>query len=299
MTHEEIDGLLKPARDLMMELRCHVQADTERLDERILSPVDSQLRKEIIAARDEVGCEGPWDARVVLDELLISAGTVQTLSYQVYSIGRLLHAPVSMRAVQALVRTALETAARAWWLLDPALTIRQRVTRSIGVTLQSMRDEQRAWKKLGEAGPLKRSNEQINHLVEWARYIGLAITADKLGQPRLAEFTPSTASEMVAKLGDEAGGSLGGSALYSWLSASTHGAALHMVPFTDGVPQVPRTNCRELAWVLKPAVISLRATHLRLAEYVGASSVHRSRPYDALLRELHSKRSDKTPVGVF
>ena len=70
------------------------------------------------------GPRGAWDEKVVLDILVYIGMTVTGASYILYSVGRLLYGPVSLRAVEVLARTTLEMSARAWWMLDPAISVR-------------------------------------------------------------------------------------------------------------------------------------------------------------------------------
>ena len=78
----------------------------------------------------------------------LQSGLVSTANL-VRSIGRLLYAPVSLKGVEVLARTALEAAARSWWLLDPDIAPRERVTRGVGEALHGLRADARMLGKTG------------------------------------------------------------------------------------------------------------------------------------------------------
>ncbi|MGA4732040.1 hypothetical protein ACPB67_31895 [Micromonospora taraxaci] len=293
---ENADAVLAPLREALMDIRRHFESDKERLNNSVVRVSSSPLRREIRAAEAEVGPIGYWTEEAVLDELVVAGLTVEGASYHLYSIGRLLFIPVSCRSVQTLGRTCLEMAARAWWLLEPDIGVRERILRSVGEVLYGARAEVHALRDSGAAELLVRAEHKARDALEWAKYLGLAVRVDKKGFEILDGLVRPKATGLVNDLVASTGGKSRG--VYGWLSAATHGAPFHLVDVVNGHPQPLRINPEWLALTVRPPVIAVREAHQRLACYVGSRSSARFEPYDRLLRELDRCAEVKLPVGV-
>jgi hypothetical protein len=139
---------LEPLRSSLTLFPSHIQHDIDRLSSKFDQP-GSTFRRDRNNAEREAEAEGTWGADVFVDVLGISTIGLVSTANLVRSIGRLLYAPVSLKGVEVLARTALEAAARSWWLLDPDIAPRERVTRGAGDALHGLRADARMLGKTG------------------------------------------------------------------------------------------------------------------------------------------------------
>ena len=137
---------LEPLRDSLMSFPRHIQDDIKRLSAKFDQP-GSLFRRDRNEAEHQAGARVTWDPGAVVDVLDISTLGLASTANLASSIGRLLYAPVSLKAVEVLARTALEAAARSWWLLDPEIALHERVTRGVGEALHGLRADAHALSK--------------------------------------------------------------------------------------------------------------------------------------------------------
>jgi hypothetical protein len=179
----DIEEALTPLREAIILIRRHVEADAPQLNkivERRL--IKSVLQSEIRNALLETGPRGEWDEKVILDVLVYVGMTVTGASYILYSVGRLLYSPVSLRAVEVLSRTTLEMSARAWWMLDPGIPVRERVQRALGEELHTSRQELAALRKGALAELTEAESWRVNTTLNFARSLGIPLKYDKGGR---------------------------------------------------------------------------------------------------------------------
>jgi hypothetical protein len=212
----------------------------------------------------EAGPRGEWDENVVLDVLVYLGMTVTEASYILYSIGRLLYSPVSLRAVEVLARTTLEMSARAWWMLDPDIPVRERVQRALGEELHTSRQELAALRKGALPELTEAESWRINTTLNFARSRGISLKYDKREREVLYGFVRPTSSALMEEFATSLGLAGRGASLYGWLSSSTHGDTFHLVDLGEEQPKVAHVKLSTLANTLTAPVLAFREVHLRL-----------------------------------
>ena len=89
------------------------------------SQADGELNKHI-----EVGPKGPWGRKPVEDAYNVASMLYGAAGQYLRAFGQLLNDNMVLFGFQAITRALLEAAARSWWVLDPACTVRERVERA-------------------------------------------------------------------------------------------------------------------------------------------------------------------------
>ena len=296
----DIEEALTPLREAIIYIRRHVEADTPQLNKVIeRRQSTSALQSEIRDAQLETGPRGAWEENVVLDVLVYMGMTVTGASYILYSIGRLLFSPVSLRAVEALARTTLEMSARAWWMLDPAIRVRERVQRALGEELHTSRQELAALRKGAVPELTEAGSWRINTTLNFARSLGIPLKYERRGTEVLDEFVRPSATTLIEEFVASLGLIERGASMYGWLSSSIHGDTYHLVDLVEGHPTFPKTTLLNLANTLAVPILAFREIHLRLADYVGSISSARAQPYDRLINVLRTCLDSQLPVGVY
>jgi hypothetical protein len=74
----------------------------------------------------------------VLDAHLLARLRLVVVEDYLQAMARIVRAPDSLYPLYPLARSGAETAARAWWLLDPALTPRARAERGLAERIYSL-----------------------------------------------------------------------------------------------------------------------------------------------------------------
>lgn len=297
----DIEEALTPLREAIIQIRRHVEADAPRLNKVIERRQSrSPLQSEIRDALRETGPRDAWDENVVLDVLVYAGMTVTGASYILYSIGRLLYSPVSLRAVEVLARTTLEMSARAWWLLAPDIRVRERVQRALGEELHTSRQELTALRK-GDFSELTEAGSwRIDTTLNFARSLGIPLKHDRRGREILDGFVRPSATTLIEEFATSLGVTGRGASVYGWLSGSIHGDTFHLVDLVEGRPTFPHTKLSSLGNTLTVPVLAFREAHLRLAAYIGdSSSASRVQPYNHLTKILKACIDSQLPVGIY
>jgi hypothetical protein len=197
-----------------------------RLIEAHLNFVNQQLGPEVEVkpgspcaieqATSEEGPGGPWT-----DEPSHTAFSVVNLKLMaakdhLLSLRKLLEPPITLFGPMTMARASIEASAAAYWLLDPAIPVRQRVARSLGDRLDSAEERANAFRLFIDGWSDDGAGDSIR------------VEASELG---VKVQKPPTLTQLVGEVMTEHMPSLErGKGLYKFMSAISHGtdyAVLH------------------------------------------------------------------------
>lgn len=84
-----------------------------------------------LSTHEEVGPNGRWPEKA-LETAYTLAGAVfiGAAGQYLFALNQLLQVPMALFGYQVVTRSLVESAARAWWILDPAISPRERVVRA-------------------------------------------------------------------------------------------------------------------------------------------------------------------------
>jgi hypothetical protein len=145
----------------------------------------------------------------------------RNLASEVRSIARLMDAPVSFTVLESLTRLLLETAARLWWVLDPDVTVRDRVARAVTVAMASTHEANRAHaQEDGTAATASRNKDPHFALqaVQWAEKLGLEVVTQPKRPPRVAGAERQISTSVSGMLSGRARKFFGGVYAACWRS---------------------------------------------------------------------------------
>lgn len=154
------------------------------------------------------------------------------------ALGLLLADENSRYAPLSVARVALESAARAWWMLDITATLPERLCRGWNFLLYGHHERKKLEQELG--GPDTRT-AKIRVIIETAKQLGLPLAASKKGSPRWLKGGLRDATSLCRELlcDDMDQDSTLGSVMYRYLTATSHGAMhglLKKTSFVEGMP---------------------------------------------------------------
>lgn len=86
---------------------------------------------------DESGPAGPWGQEPIWTYLAVISLRLQASADHLATLATLLKAPVTLFGPANATRASLEASGRAFWLLDPKLSLRSRIKRSLNERLAS------------------------------------------------------------------------------------------------------------------------------------------------------------------
>ena len=143
----------------------------------------------------------------------------------VVGLENLLAAKESAYAPQTVARALLEGAARAWWLLDPAIGGRERACWVFTERLESL-SEGAKMERAATGGVGHATLDRIDHVADRARSYGLPVIVDDRGRPVAVGSRRLGATVLVARLLEGRGGDkvLGEVSFRAW-SGAAHGMA--------------------------------------------------------------------------
>jgi hypothetical protein len=176
------------------------------------------------AAREIDGAGRLEDA--VKDTLSIAAIVLGGAQDHLVGLACLLDAESSVYAPRTVARGLLEGAARAWWLLDPAIDARERVARTLTERLYSLLERAKAERTMSN-GTGQAAQTRIDYLIDLAerRYGFVVLRDQKQQRPLAVEATRPTSTELVGRLLMREGTHTEfGEVAYRLYSGATHGA---------------------------------------------------------------------------
>lgn len=135
---------------------------------------------------------------------------------------RLLVEPLTHYGLFAVCRAAMENSARAWWLLDPDIDVKERVARGLltrffslheAAQVEELMNPDKKWEEL-------QSVARARDVAERARAQGFTVTATKRGRFGLEGVERPSTTALLEEVHEELG-----AVMYKYLSASVHGTS--------------------------------------------------------------------------
>lgn len=178
------------------------------------------------AAREVEALESPAEETLSFAAVLLAGAQDHLLGLEC-----LLAAESSVYAPYTVARALLESSARAWWLLDPNIDARERLTRTLTERLASLyegaklvRATARGGRQAESSRDLSKIDARIDHVVAVARRNDLPVIEDKRGRPVAVGAERLGATVIVAKLlaGQDGDMVFGEVAFRSWSGRGAH-----------------------------------------------------------------------------
>jgi hypothetical protein len=92
----------------------------------------------------EQGPAGPWGNVPPHTAMSLAKLKVTIASDHIGSLHKLLQPPLPLFGLMVIARSSVEASSKAFWLLDPNISVRERVARELGEGLDSAQEERRA-----------------------------------------------------------------------------------------------------------------------------------------------------------
>lgn len=218
------------------------------LDENNIGPMQGSIAAQEIA-NQEIGASGPWGEEPVLTAY--SLATVANFAAADH-LGCLttLISPDGIGGIfgpQVIARSCVEASARSWWLLDPAISVRDRVGRSFRVRLRSVDETKHLLTELIDgASYADDDGRREGLLLELDKQLGRRseILADAVakgvpvhrerGEPVGINVPMPKNDELVGALLRNSGATLG-AAIYALLSGVSHATPYALLEYFEQV----------------------------------------------------------------
>lgn len=197
----------------------------------------------------------------------------------VFSLSRLLSLPLTQFAHMAVIRAAIENAARAYWLLDPDLDLRERAGRGLTERFASLQ-EMIGVLTLTDAKQAEEKKRRLAQLISTATELGFSVK--KGGHPEryfLAEIRRPSATSLAGSILPETG-----KAMYKLSSAATHGTTYALMLNYRVEPDaeeerrgwitnlVPQLEISSVAVVMSAAAMAFRRAFEKHMNFLGWQS---------------------------
>jgi hypothetical protein len=136
------------------------------------------------------------------------------------SMGALCNLPARLFGVHVLARSAVETAARAWWLLDPVLEADEHLARSLTIELSAARELSKA--EASFETEFGNGQDLIESTSTLASQLGLPVLVDRSDQPYAVGTPLPNSTELIGNFMSTVGVQRG-SGLFRYWSGVAHG----------------------------------------------------------------------------
>ena len=211
-----------------------------RLIEAHLNHVNQQLAPEIEVkpgspcaleqAASEQGPGGPWTDEPAHTAFSLVNLKLTAAKDHLMSLRKLLEAPVTLYGPMTMARASVEASAAAYWLLDPAVSVRKRVARSISDQLRSANESLKALRLLVDDSDDDGVVEAIQDVVAAIQTEANELGVELKRPPSLTQLVGEVMTEHMTSLDR-------GKGLYKYMCAIAHGtnyAVLqHLRPIGD------------------------------------------------------------------
>lgn len=277
-TNARFEAHIRPVRDALAQLL--TASEELRVARGSMADADSQAMAELNKEREYAG-SAPWGDRPVEGAHVQAQWLLYAASDSAFGVVRLLSTEdTPIYAHMVLARGALEQAGRAWTLVNPAISLRLRIARSMNERLYGM----------AEAGRLPIPEDQKRRMRN--RRAALLDVADELGfrKVRRNRRTPASLEEermgqtaLVRALFDLGDDPRLGRLLYGYYSAVAHGTTFGLAQsIKAAAPDMPEvrgltrgvifTNSTGVVSVLTSMILGLGAALRVRNEYLGWKS---------------------------
>lgn len=221
---------------------------------------------------NEVGPKGPWGRKPVEDAYNVASVLYGAAGQYLRAFGQLLNDDVVLFGFQAITRALLEAAARSWWVLDPACTVRERVERAYVERYYSFSEMKKVAQAIG--GDLVLQVERDTHLQVETVALGLRERTKKgspLGPPSGVGVHRPDSVDLVSDLLKDVGVD-NGAVWYRTFSGIIHSALYSQVGHWQPV-SIPGTRRHRLEPQMLTTAIS-EAAVLSIGGYFGVIGRH-------------------------
>ena len=116
-------------------------------------PVEGSQAYEELNFNEEVGPKGPWGRKPVEHTYTTAALLYAAAGQYLRSLRQLLNDDIALFGFQVITRALLEAAARSWWILDPACSVRERVERAYDEQYYSFDELRKVAPAMGATSP--------------------------------------------------------------------------------------------------------------------------------------------------
>jgi len=171
----------RPLRDLV---DCAMGYDHSHSFEPLPGSIADQERSRDVDYADEWGPTPAREAHQLAVVCRVAADD------HLQSLARLIADPPAVYSTSVVARSASESAARAWWLLDPALTVEERIARGMTERVFSLTEVARLVDD--DADVANGHLERRQAIVETARRRGMQVKSSKGRAPFIGEPRPSS-----------------------------------------------------------------------------------------------------------
>lgn len=206
------DGARKAIRGLVYSIegyRQRMRQDTAPAENSIAERQIDQEQHKLVAS---------WSATPVQLSFATAEEHIGHAQDHLLALQRLLPPPFQVFPICTLARSALEASARAWWLLDPSISARKRVARTMTDRLAGLLHANALEQRLGLEDM---SSARIHAIRESARQHDFSLTAR---EDAIEEELPSITS-LVTNLLEQVDPSLGRKAYYDLSNVAHSGLA--------------------------------------------------------------------------
>jgi len=194
--------------------------------------------------------------------LLLVRRLIEAALDHLHSIGILMQAERAGRAPIALSRVALEAAARAWYLLDPAIGPQERIVRTLNAELDALDEKVKAARRSGEHERMRQAGTEMKDLLREA--VKQGAKRSRIHGQRLDRYERASAN--IDELLQQNDGSI-----YHILSTMVHShedegfRLLLGLAHDEGNPH----QGQQIALYVLPAILALVEACKRLDTYTG------------------------------
>ena len=150
----------------------HLTHVSDQLGEEVDEAPGSRYALEL--ANSETGPAGKWGDEAVHTAMSLASLKLTAAKDHILSVHKLLVPPHSLYGLAVMARASVEASAKAFWLLDPNISVRERVGRSLGEQLYSAEEASSAlallidnWKDPGTVDDIKAEAKDLG--VKWQR----------------------------------------------------------------------------------------------------------------------------------
>jgi hypothetical protein len=217
------------------------------------------------------GPSGPWGSNEVeLAHSLAGGALLMVTANYLASLPPLLGDQMVLFGFQAVSRSVVETAARAWWLLEPGIGPRMRVTRALVEKLYSNNEMHLI--DIAESRPESEHLDRMATIKERGEALGLEMRFDEAGIVSGFVGVKRKGSTTAVKQFMADIGFRHGEMWYRFLSAITHGtlyaATQYLTPVVSDDPSGPGLE------VVLPLTALMNVGALSVSSYLGVIQRH-------------------------
>lgn len=188
-----------------------------------------------------------------------AAIVLSAASNQLEGIARQLVEPIPHLGILAGARAGIENAARAWWLFDPAISVKDRAGRGLADRFYSLHEALKVQRAMHRDDNKFRvtMDRRIRQVTESAERQGFEVAAGRQGKVVRGYSRRSSTDLLTMIHGVE------GEVVYRFLSASIHGTAYALLQHLEatedprggmGYTAVPNSDFRLIGWSLAKTI---------------------------------------------